>query len=82
MSKLFSPARIGPYTLAHRVVLAPITRLRSDQIDYTGTTIAAGGFDGSEAERVVSEGTRILLRSRGGFRPIPICPNVCAMAGL
>jgi len=30
MSKLFSPARIGPYQLSHRVVMAPLTRMRSD----------------------------------------------------
>jgi N-ethylmaleimide reductase len=26
---LFSPIRIGPLTLSHRVVMAPLTRLRS-----------------------------------------------------
>jgi N-ethylmaleimide reductase len=33
MSKLFTPAKIGPYRFSHRVVLAPMTRLRSDRID-------------------------------------------------
>jgi N-ethylmaleimide reductase len=33
MSKLFTPARIGPYRLSHRVVLAPMTRLRADAND-------------------------------------------------
>jgi N-ethylmaleimide reductase len=31
--KLFSPVRVGPYTIAHRVVLAPMTRLRSEPDD-------------------------------------------------
>ncbi|WP_454827591.1 alkene reductase [Paraburkholderia xenovorans] len=31
--KLLSPARVGPLSLAHRVVLAPMTRLRSDADD-------------------------------------------------
>ena len=31
--KLFSPVRIGPYELSHRVVLAPMTRLRADADD-------------------------------------------------
>jgi len=30
MSQTFSPARIGPYELSHRVVMAPLTRMRSD----------------------------------------------------
>lgn len=28
MSKLFSPAKVGPYTLSHRVAMAPLTRMR------------------------------------------------------
>jgi len=31
--KLFSPLKVGPYNLNHRVVLAPMTRLRSDAND-------------------------------------------------
>jgi hypothetical protein len=30
MSKLFLPIRIGAVDLAHRVVLAPLTRMRAD----------------------------------------------------
>ena len=33
MSTLFSPLKIGPYQLAHRVVMAPLTRMRSDPGD-------------------------------------------------
>jgi N-ethylmaleimide reductase len=29
--KLFTPVKIGPFTLSHRVVMAPLTRLRSEQ---------------------------------------------------
>ncbi|RKE36549.1 NADH:flavin oxidoreductase/NADH oxidase family protein [Paraburkholderia sp. BL23I1N1] len=31
MSKLFSPIRIGAIELSHRVVLAPLTRMRADR---------------------------------------------------
>ena len=31
MSKLFTPIKVGAYTLSHRVVLAPMTRLRTIQ---------------------------------------------------
>lgn len=30
MSKLFSPLRVGEHELAHRLVMAPLTRYRSD----------------------------------------------------
>ncbi|MGY2237275.1 alkene reductase [Pseudomonas gingeri] len=36
MSKLFTPARIGQLRLAHRVVLAPLTRLRTEEGDVPG----------------------------------------------
>jgi N-ethylmaleimide reductase len=32
MSKLFSPARIGPYQLSHRVVMAPLPRQKSNRL--------------------------------------------------
>jgi hypothetical protein len=28
MSKLFTPAQVGPYRLSHRVVMAPLTRIQ------------------------------------------------------
>ncbi|MGB3124637.1 MAG: alkene reductase [Pseudomonas sp.] len=36
MTKLFSPTRVGTLNLAHRVVLAPLTRLRTDAGDVPG----------------------------------------------
>jgi N-ethylmaleimide reductase len=30
MTDLFSPIKIGPTTLSHRVVMAPLTRMRSE----------------------------------------------------
>lgn len=36
MSKLFSPIAIGPYSLDHRVVLAPLTRMRTETGDVPG----------------------------------------------
>lgn len=31
MSKLFSTVKVGPYEFAHRVVLAPLTRMRAEE---------------------------------------------------
>ena len=32
MSKLFSTTEVGPYRLSHRVVMAPLTRMRSERL--------------------------------------------------
>jgi N-ethylmaleimide reductase len=53
-AKLFTPTQLGPYTLAHRVVLAPMTRLRTIQpgdipspmmADFYGQRASAGGLE-------------------------------------
>ncbi len=31
MSKLHSAVKVGPYEFAHRVVLAPLTRMRAEE---------------------------------------------------
>lgn len=33
MSKLFTPAAVGPFRLSRRVVMAPLMRMRSDPSD-------------------------------------------------
>ena len=66
-SKLFSPVEIGPYTLSHRVVMAPLTRLRSEvpgdvpsdlMVEYYGQRASNGGF-------IVSEATTVSVTGRG-----------------
>ncbi|NWB30338.1 alkene reductase [Pseudomonas gingeri] len=60
MSNLFSPTTVGPYNLQHRVVMAPLTRLRSSAGDVPGDLMAAyyaqrataGGLIISEASPV------------------------------
>lgn len=66
MSTLFSPFGIGPYTLSHRVVHAPTTRLRANQDDspsdlmlqYYEQRASAGGL-------IISESTHMSRDSRG-----------------
>ncbi|WP_322103175.1 alkene reductase [Paraburkholderia sp. J41] len=36
MNTLFSPVRVGPYSLSHRVVLAPLTRMRTEADNVPG----------------------------------------------
>jgi N-ethylmaleimide reductase len=66
MSRLFSPINVGRYTLSHRVVLAPMTRLRTIQpgdipspmmATFYGQRASAGGLE-------VIEGTSISVTAR------------------
>ena len=67
--KLFSPVQVGPLTLSHRVVMAPLTRNRSQQpgdiptdlmAEYYGQRASEGGF-------IISEATTISISGRGWF---------------
>ena len=67
--KLFSPVQIGPFTLQHRVVMAPLTRSRSVQpgdipgdlmVEYYGQRSSEGGL-------IISEATTISISGRGWF---------------
>jgi N-ethylmaleimide reductase len=39
--KLISPVKIGPITLSHRIVMAPLTRMRSGLGDAPGELMVA-----------------------------------------
>jgi N-ethylmaleimide reductase len=65
MSKLYQPVQIGALHLEHRVVQAPLTRLRSDQpgdvpsammIEYYGQRASRGGLQIAEATPVAVQG--------------------------
>jgi N-ethylmaleimide reductase len=67
--KLFSPVQVGPLTLSHRVVMAPLTRSRSEQpgdipgdlmVEYYGQRASEGGL-------IISEATSISITGRGWF---------------
>jgi N-ethylmaleimide reductase len=68
MSKLFTPAKIGRYRLSHRVVLAPMTRLRADandtplpmMADFYGQRASDGGF-------LIAESAAISVASRSYY---------------
>src|SRR5260221_5179368 len=66
MNTLFSPAKIGPYQLSHRVVMAPLTRMRSDpgdipsdlMVKYYSQRASKGGL-------IISEATPVSIRGYG-----------------
>ena len=56
---LFSPTRLGPYTLKNRVVLPPLTRSRSSQPgDIPNELMAEYYAQRSSAGFMVTEGTQ------------------------
>lgn len=68
-SKLFTPIQIGPIQLKHRVVMAPLTRSRSEQpgdvpgklmLEYYTQRASEGGL-------IISEATTISVTGRGWF---------------
>src|SRR5260221_6763771 len=67
--KLVSPIHFGPLALAHRVVMAPLTRSRSEQpgdipgnlmVEYYTQRASVGGL-------IISEATTISIAGRGWF---------------
>ena len=67
MSKLYQPVKIGPYDLSHRVVQAPLTRLRSEQPgDVPGELMAQHyGQRASEGGLQIAEATHVSITGRG-----------------
>src|SRR4051794_20878726 len=62
---LFQPLQLGPYKLAHRVAMAPLTRMRAEResfsprplnAEYYGQRATSGGLIIAEASPVLSHG--------------------------
>jgi N-ethylmaleimide reductase len=69
MSKLFSPIRIGAIDLSHRVVLAPLTRMRADVPGNVPNDLMAAYY-GQRASRgglMITEATFISPTGNGGY---------------
>ncbi len=68
MSKLMSPAQVGPYPISHRVVLAPLTRMRAEagaipgdlMVEYYRQRTSRGGFMIAEATIAAPDGSGYL----------------------
>ncbi|KAF6822237.1 nadh:flavin oxidoreductase nadh oxidase family protein [Colletotrichum musicola] len=67
MSKLFSPLKVGPLQLGHRLALAPLTRYRAED-DWTPTAMMKEYYEQRACvpgTLLISEGTLISFRSAG-----------------
>lgn len=65
LPSLFSPLQVGPYRLSHRVVMAPLTRMRAERpslaprllnAEYYAQRATSGGLIIAEASPVVATG--------------------------
>lgn len=65
--KLFTPVQVGPLTLPHRVVMAPLTRLRSEQPgDIPGHLMAEMyGQRATDRGLIIAEATTVSILGRG-----------------
>lgn len=58
MSKLFTPAQVGRYTLANRLVMAPMTRSRAQFDGSPGASAATYYAQRADVGLIVTEGTQ------------------------
>lgn len=62
---LFEPAPLGPYTLANRIVMAPLTRSRADANGVPGELQATYYAQRASAGLIVAEATNISPTAKG-----------------
>jgi N-ethylmaleimide reductase len=69
MSKLFSPIRIGAIDLSHRVVLAPLTRMRADMPGNVPNELMTKYYRqrASQGGLMITEATFIAPTGNGGY---------------
>jgi N-ethylmaleimide reductase len=66
MKRLFSPVKVGPYELSHRVVMAPLTRMRSEPGDIPGDLMVEYYRQrASKGGLIISEATPVSARGNG-----------------
>jgi N-ethylmaleimide reductase len=65
---LFDPVQLGPYKLANRIVMAPLTRSRADDAGVPGELQATYYAQRASAGLIVSEATNISAQGKGYIR--------------
>ncbi len=69
---LFTPIRLGDLDLPHRIVMAPLTRMRADQDGVPGPLNAEYYSQRASAALIITEATAISVQGRG----IPHMPEI------
>ena len=67
-SDLFDPVQLGPYKLANRIVMAPLTRSRADDAGVPGELQATYYAQRASAGLIITEATNISAQGKGYIR--------------
>src|SRR5271154_1579710 len=64
---LFSPLQVGPYRLQHRVVMAPLTRMRADRSSFVPRPLNAEYYAqrATPGGLLIAEATPVMVEGRG-----------------
>jgi N-ethylmaleimide reductase len=64
---LFSPLQIGPYRLQHRVVMAPLTRMRAERSSFAPRALNAEyyGQRATPGGLIIAEASPVMVTARG-----------------
>lgn len=67
MSKLYTPIAVGPIQLKHRVVQAPLTRLRAEQPGDVPSSMMVSHYSqrASDGGLQITEATTVAITGRG-----------------
>src|SRR5579872_5525505 len=71
---LFSPLQVGPYRLAHRVAMAPLTRMRAERASFAPRALNAEYY-GQRATKnglLIAEASPVMVTGRGN----PATPGI------
>jgi N-ethylmaleimide reductase len=71
---LFAPLKVGPYTLSHRVVMAPLTRMRATTPGNVANALNAEYYRqrASEGGLIIAEASQVLASGQGA----PATPGI------
>ena len=75
---LFSPLQVGPYRLAHRVVMAPLTRMRAERLSFAPRPLNAEYYAqrATPGGLLIAEATPVTVSGRGN----PGVPGIYSQA--
>jgi N-ethylmaleimide reductase len=64
---LFSPLQIGPYQLAHRIVMAPLTRMRAEKLSFAPRPLNAEYYRqrATPGGLIIAEASPVMATGRG-----------------
>ncbi|MEY9523722.1 2,4-dienoyl-CoA reductase-like NADH-dependent reductase (Old Yellow Enzyme family) [Bradyrhizobium japonicum] len=67
---LFKPLQVGPYKLAHRIALAPLTRMRAERESFSPRPLNAAyyGQRATQGGLIIAEASPVLSHGRGNPR--------------